>query len=94
MTMYAGDYGREIVIDLGVPTANASVSMSVKKPDGTVVTWAATPYGSTQIAYTTQEGDTAIAGIYTIMGIYSFGGTVLQHGSSIELQVYPLLSYN
>ena len=90
MTMYAGDYGEELVIDLGVPTANISVSMRVKKPDGTIATWAATPYGTTQIAYTTQEGDMPIAGIYTIMGVYSFGGTVLQHGAPIELQVYSL----
>lgn len=87
--LYAGDYGEIITLDCGIPTAGLNVAIWVKRPDGTIVTWNATPAGITQLQYTLTAVDLNIPGIYTLRSIFDPNG-ILQHGDPIQLFVYPV----
>lgn len=61
--IFIGDTGTEIVLDVGVDTSAAiACSISVAKPNGANVTWAAEPFAPTAIRHVTTETDLDIAG--------------------------------
>lgn len=61
--IYVGDVGTEIILDCGVDISNATVREIVaRKPNGQVVTWAATASGTTAIKRTVLAGDLDVAG--------------------------------
>lgn len=61
--IYVGDVGTEIILDCGADISNATVREIVaRKPNGQVVTWAATASGTNAIKRTVQAGDIDVAG--------------------------------
>lgn len=55
--VYVGSIGTVIVLDCGQDITAASVRrIDVRKPDGTVVTWAAVASGSTALRFVTVSG--------------------------------------
>ena len=74
-TPYAGDIGTKILVDVGIPADDiVSAKLIVKKPDGTVVEWPASPVlGTTQISYIVQSGDFDQAGRYQLQAFVQTG---------------------
>ncbi len=71
MTIYIGDVGTRIDVDCGTDiSAATSISLKVKKPDNTLVTWNAsiiTKNGKTRyLRYVTQSGDIDQSGSYKV----------------------------
>ena len=51
--VYVGDTGTAVILDCGQDISDASArSIKVRKPDRTLVTWAASASGTTAISYT------------------------------------------
>lgn len=90
--VYAGDIGTLIDVDLGEDiTLATNISLSVKKPDGKVVTWSPSLQGTTALRYVLQAGDVDLAGIYFIQPKLTLG-TWSGSATAIQLTVYP--AYN
>lgn len=61
--IFVGDVGTEIRLDCGVDISTSTVQeIHVRKPNGQSVVWAADPFGTNFISYTTVTGDINIAG--------------------------------
>lgn len=74
MAIFVGDIGTELLINMGENISSASsVSLSVRKPDGTVVTWTPTIQGTLYLRYLTQSGDLNLAGEYAISPLLTIG---------------------
>lgn len=91
-SIYAGDIGTEIILDTGsdISTA-ASTTIVVKKPDGTVVEWAADIYQTNCLRYVTMAGDLNEVGIYKLqakVSLPNWSGL----GKVATFQVYPGLA--
>ena len=67
---YVGDVGTCIIVDTLVDLTDAtSVSLSVKKPDGSVVSWEGTKTQTTKIKYYTIDMDFSIKGTYSLQAV-------------------------
>lgn len=86
--LYVDDVGTVILVNCGSAVTGATgISMKVKKPDGTEVSWTATVYGTDYITYTTIAGDLDQSGEYTLQASLTVGGwTGL--GESASFTVY------
>ena len=90
--VYQGAIGFDIILNIErIPEIGATFTINVTKPDGTQVTWTATPYivGSEYIHYVTQSGDLDDYGNYILQPHYSYGGKFLL-GNSTIMTVYRL----
>lgn len=93
---YVNEIGAIIILDAGADLSSAtSLSIKVKKPDGTTVTWPANVYnlnGQTNfVKYTTVEDDLDQAGRYELQPYIVFP-TWQGYGETAHFLVYPTFS--
>jgi hypothetical protein len=93
--IYTDDVGVQVTVDTkntGIP-GTATLTLNVKKPDGTLVTWTPTVnYGTGILTYVTVAGDLALAGDYEVQvrGVF-IDGSIL--GSNTDsFHVYERVS--
>ena len=81
-TLYVGDVGTKIVVNIGIPADDVILAkLKVKKPDKTVVEWDATPVSGTEnVEYVIQEGDLDQEGKYELQA-YIETATWKGHGT-------------
>lgn len=87
--VYVGDTGTQVVLNTGAAVAGAaSLQILVRKPDGSEVTWNATPDGSQSMTYTTDSDDLNLPGTYLLQAKITTpsGGAWL--GQTARLRVY------
>ena len=66
--------GLVILVETGTPLAGATdIVLNITKPDGSEVEWTGTIQGTTQIKYTTEDGDLNLAGWYRIYPTCTLG---------------------
>lgn len=86
--IYIADVGTEIILDLGADlTSAASPEISVKKPDGSVVSWPAEVVETTKLRHVLEAGDLDQAGVYHIQAVpnlSSWSG----RGATVAVRVY------
>lgn len=71
---YVGEIGTEILLDTKVDIIAATATkVKCKKPDGTIVEWAATIKETTILSYTTAAGDLDQAGMYRVQASLTLG---------------------
>lgn len=89
MTIFKGEVGTEIRIDVGIDISDATLLQIVcRKPSGNQVTWNATQYeDTTEIIYTVGEGDLDEVGDYELRPYVEFGSTSKQFGEIVTLEV-------
>jgi hypothetical protein len=89
--IYQNAVGVELRFDIGQSLAGATkMQIHVEKPGGTVVSWTATQYGSTQyITYTTIAGDFDVVGDYKFHAYVEWGSTGKHHGRLVIERIYP-----
>ena len=77
---HKGDIGRLLVYSFEESIASdATVLLYARKPDDTVVTWTATVYSTTQIAYTTiASTDLSVVGTWALQGYLQEAGRTLR----------------
>ena len=86
--VYVGDTGTVIVLDCGQDISAATArSIEVRKPDGSVASWAASASGANSIAYTTLAGSFDQAGPWRLQAKVTLPSGVWR-GATAELQVY------
>lgn len=87
--MYVGDVGAKIILDIGVPTGELDgATFSVLKKVGQApATWPATPYGTTELIYTVENGDFNIAGTYKLQAEVNTG-TWSGRSETVEFRIY------
>jgi hypothetical protein len=72
---YVGDVGTEIIVDTCSDITTAvTVSLKVKKPDGTEHTWVGSVYEDTKIRYIVQVGDFDQQGKYRVQAYVEMPG--------------------
>lgn len=76
---YVGEVGTNIIIDCGKTITEATnVSISVKKPDGTLATRSAVIYSIAGVVrylrHTTVTGDLDQSGLYEVQAVLTLGG--------------------
>lgn len=72
---YIGEVGTEILLDTTVNLTNATnTRIGCKKPDGTIVEWAATIKETTKLSYTTIAGDFNQGGVYRVQASLTLTG--------------------
>lgn len=88
--LYKGDIGTEIVLDCGTNIAGAtSVSIKVKKPDASTVTWVSSVHNLNSVKYTTVAGDLNLPGKYLLQAHVTLP-TWEGLGETVVLQVYDV----
>jgi hypothetical protein len=85
---YVNEVGTEILIDCGSDITGATVhTLEVRKPDGTIVSWAATISGTNHLSYISLEGDFNMVGLYLLqakINIASWAG----RGETAEFEIF------
>jgi len=72
---YVGEIGTEILVDCGSDISGASqVSLEVKKPDNTKVSWNASIEGTNYLKYIAVSGDLDIPGRYYLQASLTLAG--------------------
>ncbi len=88
--MYVGDIGTEFIVDCGSDLTGATTTdLRVKKPDGTVETWAAAIYNTNYLKYTIVSGDLDQEGEYELQS-YVVLPSWTGRGETVEFTVYSL----
>ena len=65
--VYKNDVGTIVKIDLQTDLSSAtSITINVKKPDGTSEVWNPTVYETVYLRYVIQSGDLNLSGTYTL----------------------------
>lgn len=86
--VYLGDTGTQIVLDCGQDISAATArTIEVRKPDGTVVSWAATASGGTAIAFVTLAGSLDMPGQWKLQARVTLPSGVWR-GETALLNVY------
>lgn len=86
--IYIGDSGANLLISLSEDVSSATVhNLSVKKPNGTIVTWNATIHDSTYLLYTIVEDDLDFAGTYSIQPYLEIDGWA-GYGETVSFVVF------
>lgn len=87
--VYVGDVGTVIRLDVGEDVSGSTVSMKVRKPDGTETAWSASVNASdsTKIDHTTVSGDLDQAGVYELQASID-GASWDGLGETTELMVH------
>jgi len=88
--IYVGDIGTTIVLDVGADITGATVSMRVKKPSGSIVTWDATVTDdATGISHTTAAGELNESGAYRVQAVVALADASWSgSGEWADLNVY------
>lgn len=90
--VYVGDVGTVIEIDMQENISSATgYKLKVRKPDGTLVDWAPSIYGTNYLRYTIVTNDLNMAGTYTIQP-YMTIGTWTGRGDVISFAVEELFT--
>ena len=69
---YIGDYGTQVILNTGEDLTQATintVSILVKKPSGSFITWVGSVLETTKILYELKEGDLDETGTWIIQAI-------------------------
>lgn len=86
--VYVGDTGTLIVLDCGQDISAASArSIEVKKPDGSVVSWAAVLVGANAMSYTSLLGTFDQAGTWKLQAKVTLPSGVWR-GTTADLLVH------
>lgn len=65
--IYVGDIGTLFNVNMGENVSGgSSLTFNVKKPDGTIITWTPTLYGTNYLRYSSVSGDLDSAGTWVI----------------------------
>ena len=92
MSMFVGDIGTELLINLQRDITTATnYSLSVRKPDGTTVTWTPSIYNVKYLRYITINGDFNQDGIYQIQPQLTIG-TWTGSGAICKIEVFNKIS--
>jgi len=71
---YVGEVGTAVILDCGQDITSATnVSIAVKKPDGTKVTWVATVYNTRYLRHITITNDLDQSGLYELQSVLTLG---------------------
>ncbi|RKZ04351.1 hypothetical protein DRQ25_17145 [Candidatus Fermentibacteria bacterium] len=77
MKTYVGDIGTEIILECGMDISDGTgYDIAYKKPDGAEGVWNGALEGTTQVKYTTVEGDLDQAGDYRLQPLLTLTGWV------------------
>lgn len=88
MSMFVGDIGTEILINMQRDISTATnCSLTVKKPDGTIVTWTPTIYQVKYFRYITVLNDLDQDGVYQIQPQFTLG-TWTGSGTICKIEVF------
>jgi len=87
--IYQDDVGIALTVATGFTLTGGTVSLKVKKPSGTHVTWAATvdPLDAKNLVYTTLLGDLDEMGKYYLQSFAVLSGQTLR-GETTEIEIY------
>jgi hypothetical protein len=87
--IYVGDTGTAIILDCGTNISAASaITMEVRKPDGSVVSWTAALEGTNGVRYNTLAATLDQAGDWKLQARVTLGAGVWR-GETVLLTVYP-----
>jgi hypothetical protein len=89
---YVGDIGTEIIVDTCVDLVDAGATVTnliVEKPDGTIVTWIGSIYGTTSIKYIVEDGDFDQYGTYHLQTYVEMTGWT-GRGDTTSFQITAL----
>ncbi len=90
--IYLTDIGTVISLNTGVALAGSTVSVSVRRPDNTLVSWPGTIDADGQsVDHTIIAGDLTVAGNYTLQAQVVIGADTWS-GDSTTLIVKPAFS--
>lgn len=85
---YVGDTGTAIVLDCGVDISTASaLTIEVRRPDASLVTWAATPDGSMALRYVTLADTLNMPGTWRVQALVTMQGGKWR-GETVTLSVF------
>lgn len=87
--IYIGAIGLEVILATGQDLTQASkVEMHVRKPDGSIVTWACSKGIEGQLIHSTTADDIKDSGRYKIQAYVEWGnGASKHHGETAIMQV-------
>lgn len=86
--VYVGDTGTAIILECGQDiSAATALSIEVRKPDGTLTSWAATLSGTTAIRYTTLSNTLDQSGVWKLQAKVTLP-TGQWRGATANLQVF------
>ena len=86
--VFLNDVGTVLEIDMKENISTATgLKLEVQKPDGTVVEWTPTIYGTNYLRYTTVAGDLNKVGTYFINPKLTIGGWTGE-GDTVQFTVY------
>ena len=90
---YVGEIGTDIIVDCGsVITGATNTKLKIKKPDGTLVDWAADIEGTNHLKYTTILNSFNQAGTYYLQASLTISGwTGL--GETAIFEIYNPFAY-
>jgi hypothetical protein len=87
--IYTGTYGVPILIDTGIDTSNAiAVSIEVKKPDNTTVSWVAGKYVATMISRVVEEEDFNLVGRYYLQPKLVYSNGNIFYGTTLVIRIH------
>ena len=86
--IYLGDRGTLFTVDVGCDiTAATALSLEVRKPDGTKVSWTGSISGTNAIQYTIQNGNLDQAGTWRLQAKVTIG-TDVWLGETTSFEVF------
>jgi hypothetical protein len=86
--IYVADTGTAIILDCGQDVSSASVrSIEVRKPDGTLTSWAAVASGTTAIRFDSLAGTFDMAGVWRVQAKVTLASGVWR-GETVAFTVY------
>lgn len=89
--IYVGDTGTELILDTNEDIGGATVSIRVRKGDGTVTEWTSTTYGAipqTKVRHIMGADDLSCSGIYRVQAHVQLTSGWTGLGETAEFQVY------
>ena len=89
--IYIGDTGTELILDTNEDITGSTVSIEVKKGDGTIDEWTGcTIYDTTKVKYVLDSDDLNCAGIYKVQAHVTLLSGWSGLGETAEFQVYDV----
>ena len=92
MNSYLPDIGTVISLNTGATLTGATVTIEVKRPDGTTVSWPSTvDVDGQSVDHTIVAGDFTVSGAYTLQAKVVSGANIW-YGASVKLLVEDLFN--
>lgn len=88
--IYIGDTGTELILNTNEDISGATVSIKVRKGDGTITEWTAVTYGAplTKVKHVMVADDLSCSGIYRVQAHVQLTTGWTGLGETAEFMVY------